>query len=161
MNETLITILEIPLVWRVAIVALILWGIYALLAGGLFKIAMLLLVLINEIWLLTYKLFNTFVHMLHSRFGKVFAAIDQAVTDFFGGIYSFIEKIKVMFENVISSKAFFRGTAFIILAVLTVWIVLPIWLDIEQNSNLLTVPHHKYIEIERAILDMIFSVNVY
>lgn len=157
MNEILIAILEIPFVVRVSIVMLIIWIIYALTSGLLMKIVILVPMLFNCLWLLVYKLVSSLIHILHRNFGKSLIEIDQAIVDFFGNVYGFVNKIKVVIENKGKVSRPFAGPAFLILATLTIWIALPTWLHIDKETNLFTVPYHKYIEIENKVIDMVYG----
>ncbi len=157
MNEAWVAILEIPLAVRVAIVMLVIWVIYALLSGLLMKFLVLVAMLFNWLWSLVYKVINSLVHIAHRNFGKAFIEVDQIVTDFFGGIYGFIDKIRKTIEKAGKSERPYVGTIFLIFTILTLWIALPAWLHVEEDKNLFTAPYRKYIETETKVLDMVFS----
>jgi len=156
-NETLASVLEIPLILRASVVMFVIWLLYVCIAGLLFRVVMLTPLLFNWAWSIIYKLFNVIMHILHRKFGKPFIGADQTATDFFGGVYGFADRIKSAINNSIQSKRFFKGIAFLALIVLTIWIALPTWLNAEQDVNWFTAAYRRYIEIERTILDMIFS----
>ena len=155
MNETLVAILEIPLIVRVAIVMFVIWGIYALFSNFWVKAIMLVPMFFNWLWSLVYKMINSLVHIAHRHFGGTFIEIDQTVTDFFGGVYHFMEKIKKVLEKASELEKPFVGN--FIFMILTLWIALPTWLHVEKNTNLFTAPYHNYIETENKVLIMIFS----
>jgi len=160
MSDTLVTILEIPIAVRAGISMFVIWGIYALMSGLLVKTIMLVPLLFNWIWSLVYTIVNCLTHILHRKFGQSFAGVDQTITDFFGGVYGFVDKIKTTIEMTRETKRPFTGIVFLILTVLTVWIALPTWLHVERDMNLFTAPHRKYIEIENKALDMVFSRDI-
>lgn len=157
MNETLVAILEIPLVVRAAIVMLAIWVSYALFSGLLIKGIMLVAMLFNWLWLLIYRMINSLAHIAHRNLGKAFIEADQIVTDFFGGVYGFIDKIRNALEKAGQSEKPYVGKIFLLFTILTLWIALPAWLHVEKNKNFFTAPYRKYIETETKMLDMVFN----
>jgi len=79
--------------------------------------------------------------------------------DSVSAVYNFVDSIKAKIARFINEKKFFRFTVFLIFLVLTILIVLPTWINIEQNENLLTILHHRYLELEGRVLDRIFDVD--
>lgn len=182
MSESLENILQIPLFWRVAIVMFVIWFIYMLASRGVFKLISLVPILFNFLWIIIYRLFNNVAHIIHKVGGKAAIGVDQTTTDFFGGVHGFTVKIRMAILGCCQLKSVlydkdgreqhnkdgsvkynctpkkpFVGTAFLIVAILTIWISVPTWLNTEENVNIITAPFHKYIEIESRILEMVFG----
>lgn len=116
---------------------------------------MYLPILAKWLWVLIYKVINNIMHILHHYAGRPFINIDQAVTDLFKAVYSFIDTFKLYIESSNKTKLLARVT-FVICALLAIWISLPVWLDIEQNTNIFTEPYHKFISIEHYLIETIF-----
>jgi len=178
MNETWIKILEIPLGWRVVIVMFALWFVYMLVSRGIFKLIALAISLVNWVWYLLFRAANNLTHAIHKAGGASMIGLDQSVTDFFGGVYGFIDKVRAAIDGccrtplkdekgnikrdkdgkeLFASKKPFAGTVFLIATVLTIWIAAPTWLDATSNNNAFTAAYHKYVEVEGKLLEMVFG----
>jgi len=157
MSEALIAILEIPLVIRVAIVMFIFWLIYLLVAQLAVRLISLVPRFFNWVWSLIYNMLSGIAHLLHSRFGKSFIGIDQTITDFFGSVYGFVDKMKLAIEKAGKTKRPFAGKVFLLVVALTIWIALPTWLESQYDENLFTMPYRMYIEFEDRLFDILFS----
>jgi hypothetical protein len=174
MNETWVKILEIPLGWRVAIVMFVLWFVYMLASRGIFKLIAFIPALFNWAWFLLFRVANNLTHVIHKAGGALMIGLDQGVTDFFGGVYGFVDKVRLAIEDcrrvvqkdsngnvkrdaASTPKKPFVGTAFLIATVLVLWIASPTWLNVETNDNAFTAAYHKYVEIEGKVLGMVFG----
>jgi len=157
MDNVMVTILETPLIVRAAVIMFIIWLLYLILSRVVLKIIALFPMLFNWVWVLIYKFFSGLSHILHSNFGKPFVGIDQAVSDFFGALYGFVDKIKTAILTTGKSKRPFGGTAFVIAFVITCLIALPTWLDGQMDENLLTLPYRTYATFENWLLGAIFG----
>lgn len=181
-NETIQKILDIPIFWRVTIVFGVVWFVYMLFSRSIFKLLSLIFSLINLIWLILYQFFNNLIHIFHKAFGKSLISVDQTITDFFGIVYDFLFRIKSLIVetyevkvvingydgkpifnengelqyNYISKKPFI-GLAFMLCVLLVLWINAPVWLHIEDKTNIFTMAYQRYIEIENRLLFMITS----
>ena len=178
-NATLDSIMQVPLWGRATIVLFFIWFIYMLFSRKIFALISFIPMLFNWLWVLVYIPFNNLMHLLRKARSKPMIGIDQAVTDFFGAVHGFFEKIKRAINNACKVKAItngerqldengkqmyentpkkpFVGIAFLITMLLVLWIVAPTLLNIEENTNFFTAAYRRYIEIERVILDMIFN----
>ncbi|MCL2087940.1 MAG: hypothetical protein FWH14_00510 [Oscillospiraceae bacterium] len=157
-NETLDTIMQMPLFWRAAIALFVIWFVYMLFSRLIFKLIALVSTFINWLWSLLYFAVNNLMHIIHRAGGKSMIGLDQSVTDFFGGIYGFFSRFKMAIDNSCRAKEKpFVGTAFFIAVVLVFWIAAPTWLNSEENTNAFTAAYHKYIEAESRILDLMFG----
>lgn len=177
-NETLDSIMQVPLWGRAAIVLFVIWFVYMLFSRYIFMLISLVPMLFNWLWVLVYRLFNNLTHWLHKAGGKPMIGVDQAVTDFFGAIHGLFEKIKRAINNACRAKVItngereldengkqlygntpkkpFVGAAFLITTLLVLWIAAPTWLNIEENTNFFTAAYRRYIELEGSLLEMVF-----
>jgi hypothetical protein len=157
MNETLIAVLEVPLIVRAAVVMFIIWLVYLLIAGFLVKVVAAIPMLFNWIWMLIYRIVGGLTHILHSTFGKPFMGVDQTISDFFGSIHNFVDSIKSAIQNAGKSKRPFAGAAFVLALVVTGLIALPVWLDAQYDENLFTLPYRTYTTFENWFFDTVFN----
>lgn len=157
MSDAMVAIWEIPLVVRAAAIMLVMWLIYLLTARLLIRIVAFAPTLFNWVWILIYKLISGLTHILHSNFGKPFMWIDQVISDFFGGVHGFVNKVKTTIQTAGKAKRPFSGTAFIIALVITIVIALPVWIDAHYDVTLFTLPYRTYSTFENWFLDIIFS----
>lgn len=181
-NEIIQKILDTPIFWRVTIVFGVVWFVYMLFSRSIFKLLSLIFSLINCIWLILYRLFNNLIHIFHKTFGKSLISVDQTITDFFAIIYDFLFKIKLLIVKTYEDKVVingydgkpvinengepqysyiskkpFIGLVFILCVLLVLWINAPVWLNIEDKTNILTIAYQRYVEIENRLLFMITS----
>lgn len=158
MDQTIVWILELPLVVRASVFMFIIWIIYILLSSYIAKILMYVPALFNLIWKAIYKIVNGLVHIVHHNFGKAFLEIDNITTGFFSTVYNFVDKIRVSIGMHLKTKSY-SGIAFLICTVLAIWIALPEWLHTENSTSLLTIPYQKYIEIEDSLISTVLNLK--
>jgi len=171
-NETIDSIMQVPLWGRAAIALFVIWFVYMLFSRYIFMLIALAPTVFNGLWGLIYRLFNNLTHLLHKTSGKPMIGVDQAVTDFFGAVHGFFVKIKMAIHNACKAKTVdengnsqynnapkkpFVGWAFLATTLLVLWIAAPTWLNIEENTNFFTVAYRRYAEIEGSLLEWVFG----